>query len=230
MRLRTWPRTLYDVSDSRPVLRSLWSRTRSVLETAILFAACLGFAVAVLGVFFGGWQASPVLSGSMDPGIPTGGVVITKMVPVADVQVGDIIMFRDPEQSDLQVVHRVVERRETPDGPLFRTKGDAKSSTGFLGDADPRRRSPRGASVPAVSRLCRRSDPINRWAVRDHRGGCCAAACRRSRYRRWDPPGSTCTIISPRRDDRSRPGRNRAPVFCGTANELNSVWMDVHNP
>ncbi len=47
-------------------------------------------------VFSGAYQVRPVLSSSMTPKLPLGGVVITQRVPVTVVHAGDVIVFHDP--------------------------------------------------------------------------------------------------------------------------------------
>jgi len=92
--------------------------------------------VAVLGLFIG-WFAVPrvmgltpqrVLTGSMEPKLPVGGVAFVHAVLPADVHVGDIITFRDPvpEAKGALVTHRVVGiTSDSAGNPAFRTKGDA---------------------------------------------------------------------------------------------------------
>lgn len=77
-----------------------------------------------------------VTSGSMEPAMSPGDVVVVGSVPAADVRAGDVITFRDRRSA--LTTHRVV-GVETSDGERrFRTKGDANE------DPDP-------APVPAES-------------------------------------------------------------------------------
>ncbi len=71
-----------------------------------------------------GWEFDAVLSGSMEPDIGVGGLVVVKPVDGRDVAVGDVISFKLPG-IDTPICHRVVDRQETSDGPLFQTMGDA---------------------------------------------------------------------------------------------------------
>jgi signal peptidase len=89
-----------------------------------------------------GWRADAVSSGSMEPALKTGGVVITRPVEVGDIRVGDTITFNSPMNEAL-TSHRVI---AVEDGSSlhFRTKGDANE------EADP-------FSLPAervVGRVC----------------------------------------------------------------------------
>ncbi|MDI6903777.1 MAG: signal peptidase I [Methanocellales archaeon] len=85
----------------------------------------IGIIIIVLGVFLiffrptmlgGDTQYLIVLSGSMEPAIKMGSVVVVK--PADTLQEGDIICFKNSEQ---KVTHRIYEVLE--DG--FKTKGDA---------------------------------------------------------------------------------------------------------
>lgn len=71
---------------------------------------------------FLGYKPFIVLSGSMEPAIMAGDLILTKGVDPYDIQVGDVISFR--VKDDVVVSHRVVEIAN--DGGLsFLTKGDA---------------------------------------------------------------------------------------------------------
>lgn len=76
-----------------------------------------------------GWRIDTVLSGSMEPHLKVGGVIVTQPVDTAKINVGEIITFRSPLNGKL-TSHRVV---DIVDGESrgFRTKGDANE------DADP---------------------------------------------------------------------------------------------
>jgi signal peptidase len=67
-----------------------------------------------------------VLSGSMEPSIHTGGVVIVKPVEAEEIAVGDTITFSGFAGSKALTTHRVVEvTQDEANGPVFLTKGDA---------------------------------------------------------------------------------------------------------
>lgn len=68
-----------------------------------------------------------VLTGSMDPTIKAGDLIVTKKVDAEDVKVGDVISFFDPDGNGSTIVtHRVVgiEIDENSGETFFRTKGD----------------------------------------------------------------------------------------------------------
>lgn len=71
---------------------------------------------------FGGWRFDAILSGSMEPALPVGGVVFIKPVEAADIEVGDIIAYGSPEAL---ITHRVIDVIDQAGEPSFVTKGDA---------------------------------------------------------------------------------------------------------
>ena len=64
-----------------------------------------------------------VQSGSMEPAIPIGSVLLTK--PSSAYQVEDVITFRDIENPNYLITHRIVEVENLENGSLYVTKGDA---------------------------------------------------------------------------------------------------------
>ncbi|HVI39447.1 MAG TPA: signal peptidase I, partial [Anaerovoracaceae bacterium] len=71
---------------------------------------------------FLGYKPFIVLSGSMEPAIFPGDLIITKNIDPKEIKVGDIITFRADETA--AVSHRVTEIT-TEGGLFFHTKGDA---------------------------------------------------------------------------------------------------------
>jgi signal peptidase I len=71
-----------------------------------------------------GWEFDAVLSGSMEPVLNVGGLVVIKPVQAQDVSVGDVISFKLPG-IDTPICHRVIEKQQTAEGLMFKTKGDA---------------------------------------------------------------------------------------------------------
>ena len=57
------------------------------------------------------YQPYAVISGSMEPAIPTGSLVYIKGMEAQDVQEGDVIAFYGGYDSSAIVTHRVVENR-----------------------------------------------------------------------------------------------------------------------
>ncbi len=82
-------------------------------------AACV--LVTVIPIVFG-WQPYVIITGSMEPGISAGDVVLVSPSPDLDTTVGRVISFEDPGRPGHILTHRVVAINE--DGTLT-TKGDA---------------------------------------------------------------------------------------------------------
>ncbi len=82
--------------------------------------------IAVVGVFMatlvpvpGGVEVKIVKSGSMEPAIPTGSLVL--IAPAQSYVVGDVVTFGEDTKSEIPTTHRVVSIA----GDTFTTKGDA---------------------------------------------------------------------------------------------------------
>lgn len=106
----------------------------SVLVTIMLILTvllCLYIVIQVLTngyVNIGGYMMFRVVTGSMEPTIPVGALLVTKETEIAAVNLGDIICFRTQEAEiwGKIVTHRVVHVMEMADGSvMFRTRGDA---------------------------------------------------------------------------------------------------------
>ncbi|BCY06803.1 signal peptidase I [Actinoplanes sp. L3-i22] len=93
----------------------------SILAVGLLSAAAGLLLWTLVPVLFG-WSSSVVVSGSMQPAIRAGDVVVTAPVPGKDIHAGYVIRFRDPSRPGRAVLHRV--QRIGDDGRLI-TKGDA---------------------------------------------------------------------------------------------------------
>lgn len=70
---------------------------------------------------FLGIKTYVVVSGSMEPEIKIGDIVVAKSVKSEELQIGDIICFR---QSHSIITHRIVEINKTSSGTEYKTKGD----------------------------------------------------------------------------------------------------------
>lgn len=77
----------------------------------------------------GGYCPLIVLTGSMEPVISSGDLIICKQIDSDKVKVGDIIAFFDPDSTGTAVLtHRVTEIIEENGALSFRTKGDANNT------------------------------------------------------------------------------------------------------
>ena len=64
-----------------------------------------------------------VLTGSMEPNIKTGDLVLVKEVDIEQLKEGDIIAFRHTEE-DVVLIHRIVGKETQEEKIILRTKGD----------------------------------------------------------------------------------------------------------
>ncbi|MFC2069668.1 signal peptidase I [Chloroflexota bacterium] len=93
----------------------------SVLGLVVLFMAVAVFIYASPRI---GWHVNAVLSGSMEPALEVGSLVVTRPVEPEEVEVGDIITFRPVSVGEHMITHRVIGIGKN--SPLnFRTQGDA---------------------------------------------------------------------------------------------------------
>lgn len=99
---------------------------RLVRVTAVSLALGIGlgtFGVIVAPSLVGG-RSLTVMSGSMDPALRVGDIVINSKVSPADVRVGDIVTFSDPEGTGKLITHRVRRVRIADGTAHMVTKGD----------------------------------------------------------------------------------------------------------
>jgi signal peptidase I len=99
------------------VVARLWLGVLSIFALIVF----LGLVAIILGAWAFGLRPVVVTSGSMDPGIRTGDVVITRPIDAGDELGAQTVVDFDDPVTDERVLHRVIE--VTPDG--YRTKGDA---------------------------------------------------------------------------------------------------------
>lgn len=93
--------------------------------------AALLLALAIAGPLAFGARPHTVLTGSMEPAISPGDVVIDERISPTAAAVGDVVTFRDPEDQSRLITHRVVRIRPDRDGShlWFVTQGDANNTT-----------------------------------------------------------------------------------------------------
>lgn len=110
------------------------SRNRLAARAGHIFnltcAAVLAFTLAAAGLIgaalITGHHLETVVTGSMQPVIPIGAMVMTERVPAAQLRTGDIIAFPQPCTASRIIVHRIVHDELDASGQVaVRTKGDA---------------------------------------------------------------------------------------------------------
>ena len=103
---------------------SLRNRAVSIAITVALVLVVALAVLAVIGPTFG-WHVNLVLTGSMEPSVHTGSLIVTRPVAPEAIAVGDIIIFRSVV-GETFTAHRVVEITKEPE-LRFITKGDANN-------------------------------------------------------------------------------------------------------
>ena len=98
----------------------------SLAAKAILVLVCLVLIIpGVIRLYpslIGADGSYIVLGGSMEPTLSPGDLTFTEKVETAEIDVGDVVAVRI---DSVVYMHRVVEKRESDEGILFRLKGDA---------------------------------------------------------------------------------------------------------
>lgn len=99
----------------------------------IFYYVFLGF-VALVAVLLivsvlpiaGNFKAMAVLSGSMEPAIKTGSIVVVK--PANSYQVNQVITFTNPSRKSEPITHRIVDMEVIEGNVLYITQGDANNA------------------------------------------------------------------------------------------------------
>lgn len=105
----------------------------TIMFFKVIYYGLLLFLIAVGGLFVasyvgvGGLSIKIVQSGSMEPAIKTGSIVVVK--PAETYAIGDIITFGEDTRKKVPTTHRILDVRAIEGGYLFTTKGDANEDT-----------------------------------------------------------------------------------------------------
>lgn len=112
-------------------IRTYWIRSALTSWVAVGAVLCL--------VVFGGFYAARIYLDtevplvvaegiSMQPAIREGDILVFRGVEPDEIEVGDIIIFEVPDELEeilpSHITHRVIDKKATADGVVFRTKGD----------------------------------------------------------------------------------------------------------
>src|SRR3990167_4288057 len=96
------------------------------IATKVFYAIIFLIIALLLFALFpikGNYQIKIVKSGSMEPSIKTGSIVVIK--PSVSYAVGDVVTFGKDTKTDIPTTHRIVSTRAVEGVLLFTTKGDA---------------------------------------------------------------------------------------------------------
>lgn len=103
-------------------LRLSWLFARSAAVGTIVALVLTAAVPVVLG-----GRSFTVMSGSMEPNVATGDLVLTIPLSPGDASVGDIVTFPDPAHKGRLLTHRVANSMRHGDAYRFVTKGDANT-------------------------------------------------------------------------------------------------------
>jgi len=113
---------------------SAWPRSaRRVMHTGATFLlwAALGLAIGLLAIVtlpnMFGYRSLTVVSGSMEPTLRTGSVVLDEVISPGEARPGDIVTFQDPLRPR-QLTHRLQKLRVEGDTFYMVTLGDANDA------------------------------------------------------------------------------------------------------
>jgi signal peptidase len=90
-----------------------------------LLGAALVFALVLVLPSVTGHRSLTVLSGSMEPTLETGSVVVDEVIHPSEARIGDIVTFDDPAHRGRLITHRLRGARIEGDTAHMVTQGDA---------------------------------------------------------------------------------------------------------
>jgi signal peptidase len=98
--------------------------------TVLLSVLVAAAAAATLGPLLLPYRTYAVLSGSMEPALPVGSLVIDLPVAADQLHKGDVVSFHRPDAAGQVITHRIVEvdHRAAGNQAVLRTKGDANNA------------------------------------------------------------------------------------------------------
>jgi signal peptidase len=106
---------------------SVWPRRLLDIVGYLALAFCLallGSLLTVAATNLLGYDSYVIYSGSMEPTVKVGSLLLTRPANVEDLQVGDVITYRSPG-NHTTLTHRIVSIRQQDGERVFKTKGDA---------------------------------------------------------------------------------------------------------
>lgn len=92
-----------------------------------LLGLTLSIPLAFAALAVSGHKSYVVMSGSMEPTLAAGDVIVNRPIQADEARVGDVITFRSPDE-EIQITHRVAGVRMEGDRVQFETRGDANNA------------------------------------------------------------------------------------------------------
>ncbi len=105
-------------------MKALFNTIYAVLVTGIVLIGLL--LLSTLFPIPGNFKVKVVKSGSMEPAIRTGGIVVIR--PEAVYRVGDVVTFGADTKTQIPTTHRIVNISGTGASAVYTTKGDANDA------------------------------------------------------------------------------------------------------
>ena len=99
-----------------------WSRVLQVAVARVALALVASLVLWTLLPLAVGWTPRVIMSGSMEPRIHVGDIVVTRTVPAASLHAGQVVTVEDPDHPGRTRTHRVLLREA---GGVLVLKGDA---------------------------------------------------------------------------------------------------------
>lgn len=90
----------------------------------LLTVAVLTLPVGFILMLALGLNANVIVSGSMEPAVPVGSLVLYETVAADELRSGDVISFERPDGDHAITTHRIVAVEERDGTRVFQTKGD----------------------------------------------------------------------------------------------------------
>lgn len=107
--------------------RTLRWTALTLLWAALAFGAGIAAAFTVPALF--GYKPLTVLSGSMEPALHTGGMVVDEVIAPLQARPGDVVTFNDPEDQGRLITHRLRSIRVESGKAYMVTRGDANDTS-----------------------------------------------------------------------------------------------------
>src|SRR3989338_2546120 len=96
-----------------------------IFATLLIILVFISLMLISQRVAFFGFSSYVVLSGSMQPAIYPGDVIVVKKTNSQLLNKGDVVLFEDPKVAGKKITHRIVENKEKDGVKTYYTKGDA---------------------------------------------------------------------------------------------------------
>jgi signal peptidase len=103
-------------------------RTVASAVISCVLGAALVFGIVLALPSASGHRSLTVLSGSMEPTLETGSVVVDELIRPTEAGIGDIVTFSDPANPDRLITHRLRRARVEGHTAHMVTRGDANDA------------------------------------------------------------------------------------------------------